>query len=80
MKAEADKLNVHKLKIVPVDLSKLSNVLDNDVLKKTMYGKLVAKVNNFDTSGLVLKTKYDTEKFSDCNGTRARSFLTFRQM
>ena len=27
-----------------------------------MYDKLVAKVNNIDTSGLVLKTKYDTDK------------------
>ena len=27
-----------------------------------MFDKLVAKVNNIDTSGLVLKTKYDTDK------------------
>ena len=27
-----------------------------------MYHKLVAKVNNIDTSGFVLKTKYDTDK------------------
>ena len=27
-----------------------------------MYEKLVAKVNNIDTSGFVLKSKYDTEK------------------
>ena len=27
-----------------------------------MYDKLVAKVNNSDTSGFVLKTKYDTDK------------------
>ena len=30
--------------------------------KKTVYYKLVAKVNNIDTSGFVLKTKYDTDK------------------
>ena len=30
--------------------------------KKTLYDKLVAKVNNIDTSGFVLKTKYDTDK------------------
>ena len=47
---------------VPVDLSKLSNVLKNGVLKKTVYDKLVAKVINVDTSGFVLKTKYDTDK------------------
>ena len=27
-----------------------------------MYNKLVAKVNNIDISGFVLKTKYDTDK------------------
>ena len=30
--------------------------------KKTVYDKLVAKVNNIDISGFVLKTKYDTDK------------------
>ena len=32
------------------------------LLKKTAYDKLVAKVNSIDTSGFVLKTKYDTDK------------------
>ena len=47
---------------VPVDFSKLSDVVKNDVLKKTTYDKLVAKVNDFNTSKFVLKTKYDTHK------------------
>ena len=51
-----------KLKTVPVDLSKLSNVVNNDVVKKTVYDKLVAKINNIDISGFILKTKYDTDK------------------
>ena len=32
------------------------------LLKKTVYDKLVAKVNNIDTSNFVLKTKYQTDK------------------
>ena len=32
-------------------LSKVSNVVNNDVVKTTVYDKLVAKVNNIDTSG-----------------------------
>ena len=32
------------------------------LLKKTVYDKLVAKVSNIDTSGIVLKTKYDADK------------------
>ena len=40
---------------VPTDLSKLSNVEKNDVVQKGVYHKLVAKVNNIDTTGFVLK-------------------------
>ena len=47
---------------VPVDLSKLRDVVKNDVVKKYVYDKLVTKVNNIDTSGFALKTKYDTDK------------------
>ena len=62
LKTEVDKLDIDKLVPVPVDLSKLSDVVKNDVVKKTLYDKLVAKVNNIDTSGFDLKTKYDTDK------------------
>ena len=51
-----------KLKTVSVDLSKLSNVVNKDVVEKTVYNKLVAKVNSIDTIGFVLKIKYDTDK------------------
>ena len=62
IKTEVDKLNIDKLVPVPVDLSKISDVVKNDVVKKIMYEKLVSKVNSIDISGLVLKTKYDTYK------------------
>ena len=62
LKTEIDKLDINKLVLVPFDLSKLSNVVKNDVVKKTIYDKLVAKVNSIDTSAFVLKTKYDTDK------------------
>ena len=51
-----------KLAPVPADLSKLSNVVKNDVDKKAVYDKLAAKVKNIDTSAFVLKTKYLTDK------------------
>ena len=47
---------------IPVDLGKLSDVVKNDVAKKNVYNKLVAKVDNIDTSDFVLKTKYNTDK------------------
>ena len=62
LKTEVDKLDIDKLVPVPVDLSKLSDVVKNDVVKKTAYDKLVTKVNSIDTSAFVLKTKYDTDK------------------
>ena len=55
LKTEVDKLDVEKLATVPVDLNKLSNVVKNDLVKKTVYDKLVAKVDHIDTSGLVKK-------------------------
>ena len=62
LKTEVDKLDIDKLAPVPVDLSKLSDVVKNDVVKKTVYDKLVAKVNNIDTNDFVLKTKYNADK------------------
>ena len=44
------------------NLKKLSNIVKNDVVKKTDYNKLVTKVDNIDTTGFVLKTKYNTDK------------------
>ena len=55
LKTEVDKLDIDKLVPVPVDLSKLSDVVKNDVVKKTVYDQLVAKVNSIDTSAFVLK-------------------------
>ena len=62
LKTEVDKLDIDKLVPVPIDLSKLSDVVKSDVFKKDIYNKLVAKVDNFNTSGFILKTKYDTLK------------------
>ena len=53
---------IDKVVPVPLDLSKLSDVVKNDVVKKTVYDKLVAKVNRVDTSGFVLKFKNDADK------------------
>ena len=62
LNTEVDKLDIEKLVPIPVDLSKLSDVVKTDVVQKTVYNKLVAKVDNIDTSDFVLKTKYNTDK------------------
>ena len=64
LKTVVNKLDVDKLVPVLVDLSKLEDVVKNEVVKKTVYDKLVAKLNSIDTSAFVLKTKYDTDKKS----------------
>ena len=62
LKTEVDKLDIDKLAPVPINVSKLSDVVKNDVVKKTVYDKLVAKLNSINTSAFVLKTKYDADK------------------
>ena len=48
LKTQTDQLGIDKLAPVPVNFC--------------YYDKLVEKVNNIDTSGFVLKTKYDADK------------------
>ena len=54
LKDELDKTGEDKLKTVPVDLRKLSNVVNNEIVKKIVYDKLVPKVNNIYTTGFGL--------------------------
>ena len=54
LKTEVDKLDIDKLVSIPNDLSKLSNVVKNEVVKKAEYNKLVTKVNNIDTRLMIL--------------------------
>ena len=48
LKTEVDKLDIYKLVLVPVDLSKLVDVVKNDAVKKAVYDILVDKL--VDTS------------------------------
>ena len=51
LKTEVDKIDVDKLKTVPDDLAKLSNVVKNEVVKKT----------NFGADNHVTRTKFSTD-------------------
>ena len=57
LKTEFNNLDIDKLVPVPVDLSKLDDVVKNDVVAKAVYDKLVPKVYNIDTSEFLLRTK-----------------------
>ena len=52
LKSKVYKLDVDKLVPVPVDLSKLSDVVKNDVVKKDVYN---AKIKNIEDIMLVIK-------------------------
>ena len=54
LKAQVDTLHIDKLVPVPLNFSKLSNLVKNDVLKKTVCDQLVAKVNSIDTRSVDL--------------------------
>ena len=62
LKTEVDQQDIDKLAPVPVDLSKLSDIVKNDVVKKIEYEKLVTKVDNIYTTRFVIKTTYDTDE------------------
>ena len=58
LKTEVDKLDINKLIPVPVDLSKLSNVVKNEVIKKTEYDTKIKSIEDkiADISHLATKT------------------------
>ena len=73
LKTEVNKLDIDKLKTRPIDLSKLSNVVENDVVKKTDYNAKVTSIeaqitgltkNTIDNLNDITKLKaIDTNSF-----------------
>ena len=61
LKTEVDKIDADKLKTVLVDLAKLSNVVKNDIVKKTEYNNLKTKVESIVTTNFVSRTKYEKD-------------------
>ena len=44
LKIEVDKIDTDKLKTAPTDLAKLTNAIENDVVKKTYYNTKVTNI------------------------------------
>ena len=73
LKSKVDKIDVDKLKTTPIDLAKLSNVVKNDVVKKTDYNAKVTSIegqiagitkNTIDNLADITKLKVvDTNSF-----------------
>ena len=58
LKSEVDKIDTDKLKTVPDDLAKLSNVVKNDVVKKTDYNAKVTSIEG-QIAGITKNTIYN---------------------
>ena len=73
---EINKLDIGKLETTPVDLSKLSNVLKNKIVRKTVYDELVKNFNAIKTTytknlveeaDYIIKIAEIEKKFLDCD-------------
>ena len=67
LKTKVQDLDVGKLKYVPVDWEKISDVVDNEVVKDTKFNTLMTTVNNLekkspDATTLVHKNQCNTDK------------------
>ena len=67
LKTEVDKIDVDKLKTTPTDLAKLSNVVKNDVVKKTDYNAKVTSIESQTAS----VTKNTTDNLNDITKFKA---------
>ena len=67
LKTEADKIDVDKLKTTPTDLAKLSNVVKNDVVKKTDYNAKVTSIEG-QIAGI---TKNTIDNLADITNLKA---------
>ena len=89
LKTKVDKIDIDNLNTVPYDLAKLSDVVKNEVVKKTAYNTLKNKVDAIDTSKFVSRTKFTTDtnylddkidkvekKIPDISGLATKSSVT----
>ena len=67
LKTEVDKIDADKLKTVPVDLAKLSNVVKNEVVKKTDYSTKITSTES-QIAGL---TKNTVDNLADITKLKA---------
>ena len=67
LKSEVDKIDVDKLKTAPVDLAKLTNAVENDLVKKTDYN---TKVTSIETQ-IVGLTKNTVDNLADITKLKA---------
>ena len=75
LKTEVGKIDVDKLKTTPTDLAKLSNVVKNDVLKKTDYNNKVTSIEA-QIEGLTKNTVDNLADITKLKAIDTNSFVT----
>ena len=75
LKSEVDKIDVDKLKTTPADLAKLSNVVKNDVVKKTYYSTKVTSIES-QIAGLTKNTVDNLADITKLKAVDTSNFVT----
>ena len=75
LKTEVDKIDTDKLKTAPTDLAKLTNAIENDVVKKTDYN---TKVTNIEAqiAGLTKNTVDNLDDITKLKAIDTNIFVT----
>ena len=75
LKTEVDKIDADKLKTTPADLTKLTNAIENDVVKKTDYNTKVTSIEA-QIAGLTKNTVDNLADITKLNSIDTNSFVT----
>ena len=75
LKSEVDKIDVDKLKTAPVDLAKLTDAIENDLVKKTVYNTKVTSIET-QIAGLTKNTVDNLADITKLKAIDTNSFVT----
>ena len=75
LKYEVDKIHTDKLKTAPTDLAKLTNAIENDVVKKTDYNTKVTSIEA-QIAGLTKNTVDNLADITKLKAIDTNSFVT----
>ena len=75
LKTEVDKIDTDKLKTAPADLAKLTNAIENDVVKKTDYNTKVTSIEA-EIAGLTKNTEDNLADITKLKAIVSNSFVT----
>ena len=75
LKTEIDKIDTDKLKTAPTDLAKLTNAIENDVVKKTDYSTKITSIEA-QIAGLTKNTVDNLADITKLKAIDTNSFVT----